>query len=323
MELVNCDFCNSSEAEIVVSQKDVVHRCAPPTQQFSLTKCQQCSLIYLNPRPSPDEMASFYPESYEFYSGRKLFLYWLRTILVDLCSAPYLNRLLALGAFSPIIRKYFVKLVQPRKPDFVRFIKPGQFLDIGCGSGLNTHFWGYRSSLDYLKKQGFEVVGLEPSEQARNIAKSHGLQVAASFFEIGDRVFDCIRLNWSLEHVDSPSKYFEFFQRHLKPGGKLIIAVPNYDGLLYRIFPECVEVPVHTYYFTPKTLEAYLKKYYFEVLDHYTFSYPGMFVFASEILEHKPPLTLSPFEVINFQSLLNKFDAALLGNDMVYFCERK
>jgi SAM-dependent methyltransferase len=205
----------------------------------------------------------------------------------------------------------------------LRLMKPCRLLDVGCGSGLNTQFWGYRSSIHALKKRGFEVVGLEYSEKAREIARAQGLTAVSSFAQLEGQVFDCIRMNWSLEHVDSPAKFFEASRRLLKPKGKLIIAVPNYDGILYKLYPHCVEVPVHTYYFTPQTLEKYLEKYEFEVVDRFTFSYPGMFVFASKILGHNPRFILSPLQGIYFQSIVNQFDHQMLGNDMVYLSQKK
>jgi len=55
MENVNCDFCGSSESEVAVAQKDIVHLCAPEDQTFYLHRCRQCGMIYLNPRPTPEQ----------------------------------------------------------------------------------------------------------------------------------------------------------------------------------------------------------------------------------------------------------------------------
>lgn len=314
---VYCDLCNSTRSVILVTQKDIIHRCAPPESEFYLRKCCDCGLIYLD-RDQTEVLQCFYPKDYEFYSDHSIYLYKIRYFIGQAISTSYLNLFFALFPFSGRI---FQKLLQPKKQDYVRMMEPCRFLDIGCGSGLNTHFFGYRSSMYCLKKKGFDVVGVEPSSEARKVAQKYGLKVVPSIFELHEQDFDCIRMNWSLEHVTSPTEYFKTFKRLLKTGGKLIIGVPNYDGILYRLFPDCVEVPVHTYYFTPKTLEAYFKKYNFRVIDKYFFSYPSMFVLASEVLRHKDPIRLTSMESIFFQSVLNKFDAQMLGNDMVYLTE--
>jgi SAM-dependent methyltransferase len=317
-EKTYCDFCNSNSSDILVSQKDIIHRCAPPDREFYLRKCCDCGLIYLD-RGQNEDLKCFYPKDYEFYSDHSFYLYKLRYIISQVVSTPYLNLLFALLPFSGQV---FHKLLQPKKKDYVKMIKPGRFLDIGCGSGINTHFFGYGSSIYSLKKRGFEVIGVEPSPEAAKVTRKYGLKVVPSIFEVQEQDFDCIRMNWSLEHVASPAEYFKTFKKLLKKGGKLIIAVPNYDGILYRLFPDCVEVPVHTYYFTPKTLEAYFKKYDFKIIDRYSFSYPGMFILASNALKQGNSIRLTSMETIFFQSFLNKFDAQMLGNDMVYLAEK-
>jgi predicted SAM-dependent methyltransferase len=44
-------------------------------------------------------------------------------------------------------------------------------------------------------------------------------------------------------------------QRSLKPGGKLVIAVPNYtshDAKVYKAFWAAYDVPRHLYHFSPE-----------------------------------------------------------------------
>ena len=95
--------------------------------------------------------------------------------------------------------------------------------------------------------------------------------------------FDLIRMNWSLEHVHTPNKYFEFLSNHLSSEGRAIIAVPNYKGLIYRLAPNCVELPIHLYHFSEDNLRSYSKKHNLELTGSFTFSYPSMFSFAYDI----------------------------------------
>ena len=90
-------------------------------------------------------------------------------------------------------------------------------------------------------------------------------------------------MNWSMEHVYAPSKYFEFLNNHLSVKGRAIIAVPNYKGLIYRLSPNCVELPIHLYHFSEENLRSYSKKYNLEITSSLTFSYPSMFLFANNI----------------------------------------
>ena len=99
-----------------------------------------------------------------------------------------------------------------------------------------------------------------------------------------DARFDLIRMNWSLEHVHSPSRYFSFIRDHLTEQGVVIICVPNYDGLLYRMARDCVEIPLHLHHFREKDIENYCSASDLEIEQFQTFSYPSMFKSAGTLL---------------------------------------
>jgi len=320
MEIVNCDFCGSSNSQQIVAQEDIVHRSAKGI--FILYRCTECSLIYQNPRLSPDELDSFYSTEYGFHLDQNIYLLKIRQVLKNIFSHPNLSIGAAIIFSLSPFRKRIINFIMPRRTNYAGHLAPCRFLDIGCGSGLSTHYWGYNTSLHDLQKRGFQVIGLEPSKKARDVAAKHGLQVVAGFSQLVKNYFDCIRINWSLEHVFSPSEVFANLHELLTENGKLIVGVPNYEGLLFKLFPNCVEVPVHNYYFTPNTLEAYFNKFRFKVLDHFTFSYPCMFTAASNYLKLNPLFKLSPVEAIYFQRILDRIDPYNMGNDMVYYCEK-
>lgn len=320
MKFVTCDLCGANEAKIVAEQKDIVHRSASPDQSFSLVQCASCKLVYLNPRLDDSEISKYYPDTYAFHAEKNMPAARLKAFLVRLFRVPLLNAFFSLPFHLPFLRKRFVYIVKPYVKDYAEQLKPCRFLDVGCGSGLEAHFWGGTTAVYSLQKKGFDVVGVEPSARAREIAGKHGLKVVSSIHELKGVVFDFIRINWALEHVDSPSEYFRAFSELLRPGGRLLISVPNYDGILYRLFPDCVEVPAHCFYFTPPVIEAYLKRFSFTVVDKLTFSYPAMFTFGLGTMGHK--FELSPLECLSFQNILNEMDRCMLGNDMVYLCEK-
>lgn len=57
--------------------------------------------------------------------------------------------------------------------------------------------------------------------------------------------------------------YFERFHTLLKPGGRLMIAVPNYtshDAGYYKNFWAAYDVPRHLYHFSPKGMEIIARK---------------------------------------------------------------
>jgi hypothetical protein len=62
MELVSCDLCRSDQSELVTRQRDLLLEVTQ--DEFTIVRCRQCGLIYLNPRPSKDLLSSYYPPVY-------------------------------------------------------------------------------------------------------------------------------------------------------------------------------------------------------------------------------------------------------------------
>jgi SAM-dependent methyltransferase len=65
METVNCDLCGADDTELVLEEKDLLHRIGGT---FYLVRCRQCGLMYLNPRPTIEEIARYYPGDYQPYT---------------------------------------------------------------------------------------------------------------------------------------------------------------------------------------------------------------------------------------------------------------
>jgi len=128
-----------------------------------------------------------------------------------------------------------------------------------------------------------------------------------------------------LEHIHNPTKYLEECKKILKSSGKLIIGIPNYNGITYKIFPECVEVPIHLYYFSLETFKKYCQKLEFEILDYYTFSYVPLFLKSLELMGHSNMhqyFIENFYEAVKLQTYLNVMSDLELGDDMV-FCLTK
>ena len=327
METVCCDLCGSSSYSTVATQTDALHKTTKDF--FSIVKCGDCGLHYTNPRPSPTEIGNFYSKSYSYHSSgglvalikREILGPWIRTIanspLAYVFSLiPPLSNLLG-SKVGPKLKDPVLRYLQQRKVE--------NFLDIGCGSGMKAHFWGSGSSLVKLKKC-IEVFGCEPDTFSRDQLNKSGIFCWSKIEEIEkDKKFDLIRMNWSLEHVHSPSEYFEFIYNHLSPGGRAVIAVPNIKGLIYHLSSSCAELPIHLYHFSEESLMSYSKKYNLEITNTLTFSYPSMFYHSSDIslLSKKFSFSRGIIFSKSFQRILNTFDIAGMGNDIVVTMKKK
>jgi len=101
-------------------------------------------------------------------------------------------------------------------------------LEIGCSNGKNV-------SLP-LAEHGFDVTGVDLHQPSIEWANIHNefpnarfiCQDAAEF--VSERFFDVIVLSDILEHVDEPLQLLELAQRLLKPGGMVLICIPNGFG---------------------------------------------------------------------------------------------
>lgn len=65
MEFVSCNLCGSAKSSLLMIGRDLVYRSTE--DEFKIVKCQNCGLVYLNPRPEVHELSQFYPDSYRPY----------------------------------------------------------------------------------------------------------------------------------------------------------------------------------------------------------------------------------------------------------------
>ena len=61
---VKCDFCNSNSNQIILRSKDYLFNNIPG--EFSIVRCSNCSLSYLNPRINSKELKDIYKNEVKF-----------------------------------------------------------------------------------------------------------------------------------------------------------------------------------------------------------------------------------------------------------------
>src|SRR4029077_9110058 len=131
---------------------------------------------------------------------------------------------------------------------------------------------------------GWETIGLEPDEGAREIAKqAHEivLEDTSAFYRLNQGSFDAITLWHVLEHVHDLSAYVQQLKNVLNEKGKLFIAVPNYTSLEaanYKEYWAAYDVPRHLYHFSPAAMKTLLEKNGLHIVQYKAMWYDSFYI---------------------------------------------
>jgi len=128
----------------------------------------------------------------------------------------------------------------------------GRLLDVGAGVGLFV-----REAID----AGYDAHGLEISAQAveTGIAALKVPLTCGDFLttEMSAADYDMVTFWHVFEHLADPRAILAKVHHILRPSGKVIIAVPNFDSMQSRVFRSRwyhIDVPRHLFHYTPRTL---------------------------------------------------------------------
>ncbi len=270
LEQVPCSLCGAERAALECLT--VAH---PPSSggEWRLVRCEGCGLVYLNPRPTEQAIAEFYPSEY-YENSEALMLAatrwrpWpgLRKWVKRRLAEEHYRTLSGRSASERVLRRV-LSLWKVRWGALPPRNRPGRMLDIGCGTGYY---------LELLRDAGWEVVGTEIGDGAIAICRSKGFEVLkgqADQLQLPDQSFDVVHIAQVLEHVHRPRAILETACRVLRPDGLLLLDVPNYEAPLRRLFGPSwfsVEAPRHLYHFSALTLRRLLETSGFAVDRLYT-----------------------------------------------------
>jgi 2-polyprenyl-3-methyl-5-hydroxy-6-metoxy-1,4-benzoquinol methylase len=172
-----------------------------------LSRCMGCGAIALSPPPDDEELRAAYAATY-YGEGNRRFLPPLEAAV----------RWFRARRARDIDRRVRRGQSVGDRADSVR----PRALDIGCGRGF---------LLADLRDLGWEVRGVELSDVAARHARERlGLAVEVGNLEalrFPPASYDCIILWHVLEHLRDPAEILRRCAVWLRPGGQLVLAVPN------------------------------------------------------------------------------------------------
>jgi SAM-dependent methyltransferase len=205
--------------------------------------CEQCGLGRFDPMPEPAAIAAFYPDAYYGEPGAK---------------------------FNPLVERT-VRWIGARHVRFLSLgLAPGsRVLDVGCGRGV---------VLGALADRGLEVHGVEMSQAAARGADARAqIRIAPDLAQARypSSHFDQVLIWHVLEHLDRPRATLEEVRRILRPGGRLVVAVPNlasrqaaWSGAAWFH----LDLPRHLFHFPLTALRRLLDETGFEPISDHHFS---------------------------------------------------
>jgi 2-polyprenyl-3-methyl-5-hydroxy-6-metoxy-1,4-benzoquinol methylase len=218
-----------------------------PTIQpaIQLIQCKRCKISYTHPRPNLSELEKHYSETYYGPENAK-FLHVIESLV---------------GWITGRRARRIHEMVAPHS----------RILEIGCGRGL---------LLKHLAQLGHECHGSERSElAAQRVRKTVGLRIYTTPLEqsgLEPNSFDLVILWHVLEHLEEPAQHLSFLNRLLRPGGQLLLEVPNYTSLQSQFFGKHwfhLDLARHLYHFSKEGLKDLLGKTGFQIEALSSFSW--------------------------------------------------
>lgn len=229
-ERVNCPVCDSNRASFFF-EKD----------WFQYVRCQDCSMVYMNPRMNQAATYAFYNSDVNaIYNENKFDHVSTATSLDDRINLTNLE----------LIDRYRIRT-------------GGTLLEIGSAKGF---------FLSKAKERGYKVYGIELNKKnaafSRQLVGDTVLEVDLfdACFEAGK--FDVIYMRDVIEHIPDPQPFFRELNRIAKPSALIFIETHNIDGLIHHIVREKHTVIFgfeHPNHWSPKTLGKALKNNGYEI----------------------------------------------------------
>lgn len=224
-----CPLCGAGAAREVA----VIRRWAEP---FRMARCGSCSLLFMDPRPSDEQLAAYYDHA--FFEGDGEYAY------VDERRVEPQVRVRAAGRLARVERTLAARGVGSRR-----------LVELGCA---------YGTFLDEARLRGWTVTGCDVSHDAAAWARDHrrldvrtcdladaGLAPASADLVTGSEV---------VEHLADPVRSARAMFEVLAPGGVVLFSTANEASLARMLRGERwgYYLPGHVVIWSARTLTRLL-----------------------------------------------------------------
>ena len=212
---------------------------------FTYQQCKQCYTLFVNPRPTHEQLI-------DFYASSPSTTFWINDF------------------FKPVEKIRTTKIFQPRAEWVVNYfgksMKKWTIGDIGAGFGI---------FLQELKNywRDNKYIAIEPSREQCEICEMKGLDFICKAVEDIDNMgstFDLLTAFELFEHLQNPGRFLDTVYHLLKPGGYFLFTTLNGNGFDIQILwdkSKSVFPPHHLNFFNPNSIGLLIKNHHFKVID--------------------------------------------------------
>ncbi|MEZ6056919.1 MAG: class I SAM-dependent methyltransferase [Planctomycetaceae bacterium] len=251
---IPCNLCRGTDVE----QVGTVDR---EGEALTTVMCSRCGLVWTDPRPTEEQTRKFYRDDY---------------------------RLAYKSTYTPR-KKHALRETEraiERADRLTSLIQPGtRLLDVGSAGGFFLYV---------MRQRGVEIQGVEPNRGFAEFAQEElGIPTRNAFLQDVDFPaggFDIATSHHVFEHLEDPTFSLKRIRNWVKPGGHLLIEVPNVEARYHA--PNNRFHIGHLYNYNPYTMEGIGRKIGLEVVESTTTPGSGHVV----VLFRRPE---SPIETID------------------------
>ena len=246
--LTECLACNSTNFAAFEQTIAMMHQNLPAKYNFD--KCNNCGLVFLNPRVDESDLGQFYTSAYLPYRVEE-----------------------AWGKYASFVKKDQIQIDKARVQRLIKHCKPNQesrILDIGCGKP--TFLAALRDSIKA------NLIGLDFSEEGWKNDREFYHNIDLRTGEIADlgneKPMDVMTMWHYLEHDYQPQQHLNQLLQYSHAQTRLVIEVPNFDSYTRKKFGKHwsgYHTPRHTALYSPNNIALMLKNSGWEVEEILTY----------------------------------------------------